>query len=85
MKTTSTKWAKLKHRLQREYWKKKHIDAPLPARAKRVLMSLSRCLIEKGPLHLNVEKRGMSYVCLDCGKVTLSARPKPKKSMRPRR
>jgi len=85
MRTTSTKWAKLKHRLQREYWKKKHIDAPLPARAKRVLMSLSRCLVEGGPLHLNTEKRGMSFVCLDCGKVILSTRPKPKKSMRPRR
>lgn len=85
MKATSTKWASLKRRLQRDYWKKRHVDAPLPRRAKRVLLSLSKCLIDGGPLHTNVEKRGMSFVCLDCGKVTLSARPKPKKSMRPRR
>ena len=86
MKATSTKWVKLKHRLQREYWKKRHIDAPIPKRAKRVLMSLSKCRVSGSPIHTNVEKQGMSFVCLDCGKVTLSARPRPKnKSMRPRR
>lgn len=86
MRLSSTKWKSLKQRLQRDYWKKRHIDAPLPKRAKRVLLSLSKCLINGGPIHTNVEKVGMVFKCLDCGKVTMSARPQPKnKSMRPRR
>jgi len=85
MKTTSTKWAKLKHRLQREYWKKKHIDAPLPARAKRVLMSLSRCGIDGSPLHVRVVKQKKFYICLDCGRKTWPIRPQANKSFRPRR
>jgi len=79
MKTSSAKQV-----IQREYWKKRHIDNPRPDRAKRTLMNLSRCLIEN-TLHLNVEKRGSYFLCLDCGKRTFHNRPKPKKSMRPRR
>lgn len=85
MKTTSTKWVSLKRRLQRDYWKKRHVDAPVPRRAKRLLLSLSKCVVNGSPIHLNVEKRGMNFVCLDCGKTTFNARPRPKnKSMRPR-
>jgi len=85
MRATSTKWVKLKQRLQREYWKKKHTDAPLPDRAKRVLLSLAKCTIDGSPIHGRVVKQKKFYICLDCGKKTWPIRPRPSKSMRPRR
>ena len=76
----------LKWRIQREYWRKRHADALLPRRAKRVLLSLSPCAVrDHSGIHLNVVKRGGDCICLACGKQTFIARPTPNKSMRPRR
>jgi len=75
----------LKWRVRQEYWRKRHADALLPRRAKRILLSLSPCAVRGSPIHLNVVKRGEDFICLACGRQTFTARPKPNKSMRPRR
>ena len=78
MSTTLTK-----RQRQREYWKKRELDMPTPAEAKRALLGLAECVLCNTPqyaqTHGRLKRQGTSKICCLCRKVVSRSRYSPKK------